>query len=200
MFSCISLSSKGKVGFEFVWGESRGQVRRQVGVRDAEVDTQSTRYQSQSGSRCQSRRFVLLGKKKFSAVISSFLSARCDLIQPIKSLSLESERRKHNLLMSLWQARKIAFVQTSEQHPACVTRKTTTESRKRITNDSYRSHARRLLSCHASLSWICVLWERVALSLIFSEIIQQIFRGYVGSLFVGDVYVGRCLVFGRWRT
>lgn len=33
-------------------------------------------------------------EKKFSAVIASFLSARCDLIQPIKSLPLESVGKK----------------------------------------------------------------------------------------------------------
>lgn len=87
--------------------------------------------------------------------------ARCDLIQPIKSWSRQGKtregERKNNLLMSLWQARKIAFVRASEQHPAHVTHKNNkikTSRRKGITK-SYRNHAWLLSPLSASdLRWI----------------------------------------------
>lgn len=94
-------------------------------------------------------------------------SARCDLIQPIKSRSREG---KNNLLMSLWQARKIAFVQQANN----IRHMSPTKTKSGKHHDSYRCHARLFLfsSYLLCLSWMnqrscffsqkslrCFLWE-----------------------------------------
>jgi len=103
-------------------------MKRSLAFRDFEVDCEAswsesrTKHQSQSSSWCQ------FSSKK--SLFSFFIfSARCDLIQPIKSLS--KKRRKNNLLMSLWQARKIAFVQQANniRHVSPTKTKTGKESR-----------------------------------------------------------------------
>lgn len=97
---------------------------------DSEVDCEASwrwtkQHQSQSSSWCQ----FCSKKSLFSFFI---FSARCDLIQPIKSLPLSFSFEENNLLMSLWQARKIAFVQQANNIRHVSPTKTKTEKESRL--------------------------------------------------------------------